>query len=119
MSLKKRKRITKLAEPVKEYPNLTQTQAIDIVISGKRTEGVRDRTIRDYVKMWEYFTKWLNENYEVDYVNELSAEEFRNYINYMKYDKRKYAGHKYIDGDKQAIGLAGPNRIECIARKIT
>lgn len=106
MTLKKRKRVTKLSEPVKDYPKLNQTQAIDIVISGKRAEGVRDRTIRDYVKMWEYFTDWLNDNYEVDYVNDLTAEVFRNYINYMKYDKQKYSGHKYIDAKKQQIGLA-------------
>ncbi|MET3683664.1 integrase/recombinase XerD [Alkalibacillus flavidus] len=106
MALKKRKRVTKLADPVKEYPKLSQAQAIDFVISGKRAEGVRDRTIRDYVKMWEYFTDWLNENYEVDYVNDLTAEVFRNYINYLKYDKQRYSGHKFINAENQRIGLA-------------
>lgn len=106
MALKKRKRVTKLAEPKRDYPKLTTKQAIDIVISGKRAEGMRDRTIRDYVKMWGYFTDWLNDNYEVEYIDDLTPEVFRNYINYMKYDKRKYTGHKYIDSEKQEIGLS-------------
>ncbi|WP_077624957.1 tyrosine-type recombinase/integrase [Sediminibacillus massiliensis] len=106
MPLKKRKRVTGLANPKKEYPKLTLQQAIDIVVSGKRTEGARERTIRDYVKMWGYFTKWLNDNYEIEYINDLTPEVFRNYINYMKYDKQKYSGHKYINPERQTIGLA-------------
>lgn len=107
MALKKRKqRVTKLNNDRKEYPNLTFDQAIDFVLSGKRAEGVRERTLKDYRKMWGYFTVWLLDNYEVEYVNELTPEVFRNYINYMKYDKPRYNGHKYIDAEKQGIGLA-------------
>ncbi|MEK5107238.1 tyrosine-type recombinase/integrase [Cytobacillus sp. FSL K6-0129] len=106
MALKKRNRINKLSQDTKNFPQLTFEQAIDIVVSGKRAEGVRDRTVRDYTKMWGYFTDWLNDNYEVKNVDELNAEVFRNYINFMKYDKRKYDGHKYIDANKQEIGLS-------------
>ncbi|MBT2682627.1 tyrosine-type recombinase/integrase [Bacillus sp. ISL-37] len=106
MSLKKRNRVNKLVNSSKTYPQLTFEQAIDLVVSGKRAEGVRDRTLRDYVKMWGYFTGWLFANYELETVDELSVEHFRNYINYMKYDKRKYDGHKFIDADRQSIGLA-------------
>ncbi|MCA1027844.1 tyrosine-type recombinase/integrase [Cytobacillus kochii] len=106
MALKKRNRINKLSQDTKNFPQLTFEQAIDIVVSGKRAEGVRDRTVRDYTKMWGYFIDWLNDNYEVKNVDELNAEVFRNYINFMKYDKRKYDGHKYIDANKQEIGLS-------------
>jgi integrase/recombinase XerD len=106
MALKKRKRVTKLNETGKSYPKLTLQQAVDIVVSGKRAEGCRERTIRDYLKMWGYFIDWLNENYDIQYVGELETEVFRNYINYMKYDKKKYAGHKFIDADKQGVGLS-------------
>lgn len=106
MALKKRNRINKLSQDTKNFPQLTFEQAIDIVVSGKRAEGVRDRTVRDYTKMWGYFIDWLNDNYEVKNFDELNAEVFRNYINYMKYDKRKYDGHKYIDANKQEIGLS-------------
>ncbi|WML32542.1 tyrosine-type recombinase/integrase [Neobacillus sp. OS1-32] len=106
MALKKRTRINKLANSSKTYPTLSFDQAIDVVVSGKRAEGVRDRTIKDYVKMWGYFTDWLFANYEVKTVDELEADVFRNYINFMKYDKKRYDGHKYIDAGKQGIGLA-------------
>ncbi|WP_303393922.1 phage integrase SAM-like domain-containing protein [Bacillus thuringiensis] len=105
MSLKKKKRITKMESASKKYPQLTLEQALDIIISGKCAEGGRDRTLKDYMKMWGYFTDWLLDNYEVEYFDELTAEMFRNYINYMKYDKKRYEGHKFIDADKQGIGL--------------
>ncbi|MFS0647042.1 tyrosine-type recombinase/integrase [Siminovitchia sp. 179-K 8D1 HS] len=106
MSLKRRKRVTKLDRSEKSYPKLTLDQALDYVLSGKRAEGVRDRTLKDYSNMFRYFTDWLLDNYEVEFVDELSPDVFRNYINYMKYDKRKYTGHKYIDADKQDVGLS-------------
>ncbi|NYV68829.1 tyrosine-type recombinase/integrase [Bacillus sp. Gen3] len=106
MPLKRRKRVTKLNQSQKSFPKLTLDQALDYVLSGKRAEGVRDRTLRDYTKMFGYFTKWLHNNYDITYVDELTPEIFRNYINYMKYDKKKYDGHKYIDSDKQGVGLS-------------
>lgn len=106
MALKKRKRVNKLENSTKSYPQLTFEQAIDLVVSGKRAEGIRERTTRDYTKMWGYFTDWLFDNYEINTVDELDADVFRNYINYMKYDKRKYSGHKFIDAEKQEIGLS-------------
>ncbi|GGE80517.1 integrase/recombinase XerD [Priestia taiwanensis] len=106
MALKKKQRVTKVSGNSKSYPQLTLQQAVDIVISGKRAEGCRDLTLRDYTKMWRYFTEWLTGNYEVTYVDEIETEVFRNYINYMKYDKKRYDGHKFIDADKQGIGLS-------------
>jgi hypothetical protein len=98
MALKKRKRVTRVETSRKLYPDLTLNNGVDMVVAGKRTEGVRDRTLRDYVKMWGYFTEWLLQHYEVEYMHELTPEMFRNYINYMQYDKRRYDGHKYIKG---------------------
>lgn len=106
MSLKKRKRVTKLSTNKREYPQLTLDQALDLVLAGKRAEGLRERTLKDYAKMWGYFTDWLNDNYEIQYIDELNSDHFRNYINYMKYDKRRYDGHKYINYEEQPIGLA-------------
>jgi integrase/recombinase XerD len=106
LALKKKKRITKVNGGSKQYPQLTLQQAIDIVISGKRAEECRERTLKDYLKMWRYFTELLLENYEATYIDELTTEVFRNYINYMKYDKKRYDGHKFIDVEKQRIGLS-------------
>ncbi|MEH6992914.1 tyrosine-type recombinase/integrase [Neobacillus drentensis] len=107
MALKKKARRKQVGEISnrKEYPKLTLNQAIDYVISGKRAEGLRDRTLRDYTNMWRYFTDWLAENYEVETIDELTTDVFRNYINYLRYDAKRYDGHKYIDAEKQGVGL--------------
>ncbi len=105
--LKKRERRV----PVKrsthvEYPRLTLGQALDMVISAKRAEGLRERTITDYVKNYGYFVEWLSTHYEIEYVDELSPDIFRDYINYLMYDARRYDGHKHINAENQRIGLS-------------
>src|SRR5690625_2888087 len=85
---------------------ITFDEAESYVIDGKRTEGLRERTLIDYEKSWKYFTEWLFDNHDYEYVNELTTNDFRNYINYMQYDKQKYSGHKYIDSSKQEVGLS-------------
>lgn len=47
MSLKKR---TKRISTDRSYPRLTFEQALDMAISAKKTEGLRDRTIKDSEK---------------------------------------------------------------------
>ena len=105
MSLNKRvkcKPVGKVANQ-KEYPKLTMEQAIDLVVEGKSAEGLRERTLKDYRKDWGYFVNWLQKTYEIETVDELSPQIFRDYINYWKYDAPKYDGHKYIQSDQ---GLA-------------
>ena len=107
MSLNKRirkKPIGKMSNQ-KEYPKLTTEQAIDLVIAGKSAEGLRERTLKDYRKDWSYFVTWLQKNYEIETVDELSPQIFRDYINYLKYDAPKYDGHKFIKSE-QGIGLS-------------
>ncbi|MGY4788494.1 tyrosine-type recombinase/integrase [Bacillus sp. OHL2] len=107
MSLNKRirkKPVGKLSNQ-KEYPKIIMEQAIDLVISGKSAEGLRERTLRDYKKDWGYFVNWLQKNYEIETIDELSPQVFRDYINYLKYDAPRYDGHKYIRND-QGIGLS-------------
>ncbi len=50
MVLKKRKRtvIGKMAME-KDYPKISFGQAIDLVVSDKSAEGVRPRTLKDYI----------------------------------------------------------------------
>jgi integrase/recombinase XerD len=108
MALNKRKKRVPVGKMTnqKEYPQLTLEQAVDLVISGKTAEGLRERTLRDYEKDWNYFMVWLNKNYEIEYVDELTPHHFRDYINYLKYDAKKYDGHKYIKSDEQGVGLS-------------
>lgn len=104
MSLKKR--VKRIGRSKSTYPTLTFNQALDLVVAGKKAEGVRERTVMDYIKMYGYFTKWLEDNYEIETVDQLGVDVFRNYIHYMKYDKRKYDGHKFINYEEQPIGLS-------------
>lgn len=108
MSKKIRKRrVTSLtAEQDKNYLMITFNEAKNYVIQGKKIEGVRERTLTDYEKTWKYFTDWLFNNCDYEYINDLTTNDFRNYINYMKYDKKKYSGHKYINSNEQETGLS-------------
>lgn len=107
MALKRKKKRANRRVNDKQYPKLTLDQTLDLIIAGKRAEGLRERTLHDYIKSWGYFTNWLKKSYpEIETVDQLTTEVFRNYINYMKYDARKYDGHKFIDAEKQDIGLS-------------
>lgn len=91
----------------KEYPKITLQQALDIVLSAKRSEGLRERTLKDYEKDWGYFVKWLNQEYpDIETIDEITTDTVRNYINYLKYDAQRYSGHKNINYKKQKIGLS-------------
>ncbi|MFN7251813.1 MAG: tyrosine-type recombinase/integrase [Anaerobacillus sp.] len=94
----KRKPVGRITDET-EYPKLTMEQAIDLVVAGKSAEGLRERTLRDYRKDWRYFVTWLQKNYEVETVDELTPQIFRDYINYLKYDAPKYDGHKFIKNE--------------------
>lgn len=107
MALKKRERRASGRSNHVEYPKLTFDQAIDFVISAKRAEGLRERTLLDYVKHYGYFTKWLADAHpEIKHVDEITASIVRDHINYMRYDAVRYDGHKYINSENQRIGLS-------------
>ncbi|GAA4833100.1 site-specific tyrosine recombinase XerD [Paenibacillus vulneris] len=105
MALHKKKR--KITVSSVEYPELTLDSALDLVISVKRSEGLRERTLRDYVKDFGYFKKWLEEYHpDIQFVHELTTAIFRDHIAWMKYDAKKYAGHKYNGHKDHGVGLS-------------
>lgn len=108
MALKKRtRRVPNGARVVKEYPQITLEQAIDMAVSAKKTEGLRERTLNDYVKHYGYFIGWLREKYpDIQYVDEITTEIVRDHIAYMKYDRVRYEGHKNISTENQRVGLS-------------
>lgn len=103
MSLKKRvKRVT----TEKVYARLTLDQALDMAISAKVSEGVRERTVKDYVRHFSYFKKWILKNHaDVQYVDEITTNTVRDFVLYMKHGARRYEGHKYIKAEGQRVGL--------------
>ena len=101
--LKKRERRMEVSGKI--YPSYSLDQAINYVISTKKAEGLRERTLVDYAKHWGYFTKWLNTHYEIKEVADIGVDIIRNHVNYMKHDAKRYEGHKFIVVD-QGIGLS-------------
>ncbi|OMD80438.1 MULTISPECIES: site-specific integrase [Paenibacillus] len=90
-----------------EYPRISFMQGLDFAINAKRAEGLRERTLKDYNKHFGYFFTWLTENYpEMQFIDELTPSIIRDHINYMRFDAKRYANHKYINSDKQRIGLS-------------
>lgn len=106
MALKRKKKRAVLSTDKKDYPKIPFDEALNIVVAGKRIEGISSRTLRDYTKMWGYFTSWINDNYDIDSVGEITTEVVRNYISYMKHDKLLYSGHKFIKEDESKVGLS-------------
>lgn len=100
---KKMKRVTS----DKTYVQLTFDHALDLVLSVKKAEGLRDRTLEDYQKLFGYFRAWVEEFHpDIEFVNDVTQGILRDYILYLKHDTRRYAGHKFIDADKQRVGLS-------------
>ncbi|TLS53373.1 integrase [Paenibacillus antri] len=107
MALKKRERRVSGRSNHVEYPKLTFGQAVDFVVSAKRAEGLRDRSLVDYVKHYGYFTKWLSEVHpEIRHVDEITTGIIRDHIAYMRHDAVRYDGHKYINAENQRVGLS-------------
>ncbi|MEW9700696.1 tyrosine-type recombinase/integrase [Paenibacillus sp. SI8] len=109
MTLKKKERRVPVGarSNVQEYPQLTFEHALDLVMSAKRAEGVRDRTLLDYGKHYGYFLKWLRGAHpEVAYVNDVTASMVRDHVNFMRYDAVRYDGHINIPTENQRVGLS-------------
>ncbi|GAA0396648.1 tyrosine-type recombinase/integrase [Paenibacillus motobuensis] len=108
MSLKKReRRVPNGARIIQEFPQLTLEQGLDFAISAKKAEGLRERTLQDYTKHFGYFTAWLNEAHPgVEFIDQISTQMIRDHVSYMKYDRTRYEGHKYIPTKEQTVGLS-------------
>ncbi|MFC5447607.1 tyrosine-type recombinase/integrase [Paenibacillus aestuarii] len=109
MTLKKKERRVPVGARtnVQEFPRLTFDHALDLVMSAKRSEGVRDRTLIDYEKHYGYFLKWLNNAYpDVEFIGDITTGMIRDHINFMRYDAIRYEGHAYIPTEKQRVGLS-------------
>ncbi|MBE0335564.1 tyrosine-type recombinase/integrase [Paenibacillus sp. 23TSA30-6] len=108
MALKKReRRVPAGGRLAREYPQLSLEQAINLVIGTKKSEGLRDRSLKDYAKHYGYFVDWLREKHpDIQYVEEITTEIIRDHVAYMKFDKVRYSGHKNIPTENQPVGLS-------------
>lgn len=72
--------------------DITLDQALTLFVRAKETEGVRPRTVREYINHIGYLTDYLTEvrGYQKAFVGDLSADIVREYIRYMLTEKRRY-----------------------------
>jgi integrase/recombinase XerD len=62
----------------------TINQSFDYFITLKKTEGVRERTMSDYVILFRYFTDWLKDNYpEISLIADIDTTILREYAVYL------------------------------------
>ncbi|MCL6458139.1 MAG: tyrosine-type recombinase/integrase [Gorillibacterium sp.] len=81
----------------------TIDDAFTVFYSAKKAEGMRDRTLADYVRHWKYFCDWLHEFKVASRINEITPEIIRDYVNYMT-TRTKYEG---VHGrELEGVGLS-------------
>ncbi|ALS26960.1 hypothetical protein IJ21_15560 [Paenibacillus sp. 32O-W] len=74
-------------------PSYSLDEAFDLFYSAKKAEGMRERTLKDYVTHWRYFRAWLGECYpEITTLDQVTNVVLREYVGYMAYDRTKYDG---------------------------
>lgn len=80
----------------KSTESMSLELAFELFYSAKRTEGLRERTLRDYKSYWRYFRKWLNEFHaEITNTDQLTTALIREYVNYLTYDHVRYGDDPY------------------------
>lgn len=105
-TINRRRKAVNRANPSHDIQPMTFDTAFNYFITAKIGEGIRDRTRTDYSNTWRYFSTWIDEeNYDINYVHEITPEICRNYIHYLTVDAPRYKGHKYIQND-QGKGLS-------------
>ncbi|MEH7401603.1 tyrosine-type recombinase/integrase [Gottfriedia acidiceleris] len=85
--------VRKVVKPTKRY---TFEEAVEIFIRAKEAEGVRERTVKDYRMYTRYFHDHVTENSEAPfYLDELTPELIREYVNYLLYERKPYEGDQF------------------------
>lgn len=72
----------------------------------KKAEGIANSTIDQYVDNYSYFVKYLNlVNLDRDFRN-ITEDELRDYIVYMREEIVRFDEHKYKTDSERTVGLA-------------
>lgn len=81
---------------VGDHSDLTLEQALTRFVRAKEVEGVRPRTVKEYIRHVEYLSDFMTEvqGLQNARVSDLSADLIREYIRYLLSEKRRYEGTK-------------------------
>src|SRR5690625_2275027 len=81
-----RRRTSTLNNPPSSL-NMSLEDAKHFVHDYKRSEGMRERTLFDYIRIADYFIEWLAKHCpDIVYINEITSGIIRDYINYLLYE---------------------------------
>ncbi|GIM46815.1 tyrosine recombinase XerC [Collibacillus ludicampi] len=90
---KGRKAIRQRQTVVYNSPKYTLDQAFNLYTHAKVTEGLRESTLKDHKRMFDYFMRWLEKSHhEIQYVDEITTSLLREYVYYMLNDQQLYEG---------------------------
>ncbi|MFB5933000.1 tyrosine-type recombinase/integrase [Peribacillus frigoritolerans] len=64
-------------------------EALEIFVRAKQAEGVRPGTVKGYRDVVRYLSEWLD--VEISYIDEITSDMLREYINYLRTDRTPYA----------------------------
>lgn len=100
-----RERITDSEEKV--LCSYSLIEAIDLFMNVKRSQNLKERTLKGYRINLMYFLDWLKEYYQEMNVEEISLPILREYVLWCANDKKFYDGHPFkSDIDKERCGLS-------------
>lgn len=86
--------------------NLTIKEALEVFVTAKKAEGMRPRTIHDYYKHVEWFTRFLSEYHpDVTTIQDLSPSIIRSYINYMQEERNPYEGDEKREKAQKGLSV--------------
>lgn len=92
--------------PKDEPKSYTLQQALTLFVRAKESQGMRPRTINEYIRHIGYLTDYLTEIRGVlePFVDDLSGDVIREYVRYLLTEKRRY---KESSGRRdKTVGLA-------------
>ncbi|WP_219659511.1 tyrosine-type recombinase/integrase [Brevibacillus formosus] len=75
-------------------PSLSIEHSFELFLEAKIGEGLRDRTIQDYVSHQKYLTEWLVEKHpDITLIEQVTPKILRSYITYLTKEKQHFSGH--------------------------
>ncbi|MBB6454392.1 integrase/recombinase XerD [Salirhabdus euzebyi] len=86
--------------------NMGIEEGFSIFIQSKTNENLKERTISDHKKHFEYFTKYLYKfKPHIKRIKDISIQDINDYISYMKNAKRCWDDHCDLKNVSERIGL--------------
>ena len=83
---------------------ITLAEAHQDFVLAKELEGLRERTISDYEQHFKYLNDFLSiQHPDIKYIDEINSTIVRSYIAFMKYRKKKWDNHKFIETRNEGL----------------